>query len=321
MSKAKDSKNHSATIAFGSCNKSDMPQPLWPQIQNDNPDIWIWLGDNIYGDTNDMGVLASKYERQNKHESYASLKAKTEIIGIWDDHDYGINDGGKGYQQKKESQQLMLDFLDEPKQSVRRNQEGIYTTYNKKWGKLHVKFILLDTRYHRDTIYKSENGYIPNENGTILGDTQWQWLTKTLKESKADMNIIASSIQVIPSEHKYEKWANFPKERKRLFELIVTSQAKGVLLLSGDRHIAEVSKLHLKGMNYPLYEITSSGLTHTWKKPGEENNATRVSPLLINENYGLLKMRKKKKSVFVEVLLKGKDNEILYQQSINYRLK
>jgi hypothetical protein len=39
------------TIAFGSCNKSDMPQDYWQNIGKTNPDLWIWLGDIIYADT------------------------------------------------------------------------------------------------------------------------------------------------------------------------------------------------------------------------------------------------------------------------------
>ncbi len=50
-------------VAFGSCNRSDLPQPLWTPIIETRPDLWIWTGDIVYGDTRDMAVLAGKYAR------------------------------------------------------------------------------------------------------------------------------------------------------------------------------------------------------------------------------------------------------------------
>ncbi len=317
----KDKDKSVIKIAFGSCNRESLPQPLWSDILNETPKMWIWLGDNIYGDTNNMAEMRDKYNKQIGQEAYRHLKQQVQVVGTWDDHDYGINDGGKGFLQKEASQQLMLDFLDEPGNSLRRSQKGIFTSYDKKWGKMKVKIILLDTRYHRDTIYKNEDGYIPNETGTILGENQWLWLEKSLNKSKADINILASSIQVIPTEHRFEKWENFPNERKRLFKLISKSKAKGVIMLSGDRHIAEVSKIEVEGMDYPLYEITSSGLTHTWKTSYPEKNKHREGDLIISKNYGVLKITKNKKKVSLDVMIKGQHNKTLYQKTIGYSAK
>ena len=101
-------------MAFGSCNRQDAPQPLWKPIIAEKPDLWVWMGDNIYGDSPVMDTLRAKYIRQNSNLDYQLLKARTPIIGVWDDHDYGINDGGKNYAQKKTSRDLMFDFLNVP---------------------------------------------------------------------------------------------------------------------------------------------------------------------------------------------------------------
>src|SRR5687768_6847248 len=95
-------------IAFGSCNRQDLPQPLWEVIAGDQPDLWIWLGDNIYGDSNDMGVIKAKYDKQLQHPGYQKFTAQVPVIGTWDDHDYGRNDAGKSYPYKKATQQLAL---------------------------------------------------------------------------------------------------------------------------------------------------------------------------------------------------------------------
>ncbi len=102
------------TLAFGSCSDQKRPQPLWDDILQQQPQVWIWLGDNIYGDSENMDTLKAKYTRQKSNADYGKLRSTASVIGIWDDHDYGVNDGGKEYPRRKESQQLMLDFLDVP---------------------------------------------------------------------------------------------------------------------------------------------------------------------------------------------------------------
>ncbi len=103
------------TIAFGSCDRQDLPQDIWKAVAQNQPDLWIWTGDNIYGDSDDMKVLHDKYMKQKSGKDYSAFRKKTQITGIWDDHDFGVNDGGKEYPYKRESKKLMLDFLDVPR--------------------------------------------------------------------------------------------------------------------------------------------------------------------------------------------------------------
>ena len=278
-------------IAFGSCSRETSSKQLWQDIVHQNPDLWIWLGDNIYGDTQNMQVLASKYKKQKSHPDYQELRKTTSIIGTWDDHDYGVNDGGKYYSKKKESKNLLLDFLDVEANAHVREREGVYCAYDYGSGTRQVKVILLDTRYFRDTLDTDPSGklrYLPNHNRDILGEDQWQWLKEQLTQSKAAVNIIGSSIQVIAKDHGWEKWANFPKSRERLFNLVAQSKARGVIFISGDRHIAEISLIERKDINYPLYDFTSSGLTHTWGSVRKEQNQFRVGDLVIKRNFGLI---------------------------------
>ena len=39
-----------ARFAFGSCSKHDHEQPMWGAVAASQPDVWIWLGDNVYVD-------------------------------------------------------------------------------------------------------------------------------------------------------------------------------------------------------------------------------------------------------------------------------
>lgn len=301
-------------IAFGSCNRQDAPQPLWKPILADHPDLWVWMGDNIYGDSPIMDTLRAKYGRQNAHVEYQLLKESTPIIGIWDDHDYGINDGGKNYAQKKASRDLMFDFLSVPLDASERKREGGYAAYTYGEGNQQVKVILLDGRYFRDTLERIDRIYQINPTGQILGDAQWKWLENELKTSTARVNFIVSGIQILPTEHAYEKWANFPQEREKLLNLLSNSGVQNPILLSGDRHIAEIMKLVDSRFPKGIYEVTASGLTHTWSGIAEEKNSLRISELIAKLNYGLASFDWNLNQLTLEI--KGKEGIVLASQLI-----
>ena len=309
------------TIAFGSCSHQDDPDQMWADVMNQKPNLWMWIGDNIYGDTHNMDSLKAKYVMQKANPDYQKMLKSIPIIGTWDDHDYGMNDGGRYYSKKMESKELMLDFLDVPADAEVRKHEGVYQAYEYGLGNEKIKVILLDTRSFRDTLARSnDNGkrYVINEDGDVLGEGQWRWLEQELKSSSARLHIIASSIQFLSNDHVFEKWGNFPKARKRMLDLLEKIKPVNTLFVSGDRHMAEISKLKLDGLKYPLYDFTSSGLTHTWSVPWEESNALRVGQLIIQKNYGMVKVDWKKKGPVVTLQVKGKHNTLFSEEKIDF---
>lgn len=313
-------------IAFGSCSHQNDADQMWPDVLAIKPQLWIWGGDNIYGDTHDMEAMRKMYDLQKAAEGYWKLRRTCPIIGTWDDHDYGTNDGGKNFNKKKESKDLFMEFLDVNPRDPMRTHEGVYSSYTFGSGKKKVKVINLDTRYFRDTlsfVMDSLNGrpakrYVPNPTGDLLGAAQWQWLELELRLSDAEINIINSSIQVLSEEHQFEKWANFPAARRRLLDLVAASGAKGVIIISGDRHIAEISKTNLPGMAYPLYDFTSSGLTHTWSSVWEEKNKYRVGELIIQKTFGLLSIDWSGKTPSVKMEIRGNDGKVYGTETITF---
>ena len=267
------------TIAFGSCNRTDLPQPLWAPINATTPELWIWLGDNIYGDSRDASVLRSKYQTQLVAPGYQELLAQSAVLGTWDDHDFGSNNGGREFTAKAASQTELLDFLGEPADSPRRQREGVYTSWTQGPEGARVKVILLDARYHRD-----ERG----SDGAMLGEAQWSWLAEELASSDAQINLIVSGVQVLHLDHSYEGWHEYPSERTRLLDLIGSSGAGGVILLSGDRHISEIARLPAGSVPYPVYEVTSSGMTHSWDDNPGETNRFRVGDLYTELGFGTI---------------------------------
>lgn len=310
------------TIAFGSCNKHNVINNLWDDVLQADPDIWIWGGDNIYGDTNDMEKLGSIYKAQNGVEGYKSVKSKIPVIGIWDDHDFGLNDGGEEFEMKAESQQEFLDFMGVSEDSPRRSRKGIYASHNYVLPKGKMKIIGLDTRYFRTALTKdteTKNRFKPNlyDEGTILGQEQWTWLEEELTNSDADFNILVSSIQFLSNKHGFEGWGNFPHEVDRLKNLIKDSKAKGVIVLSGDRHISEFSKSEIDGISYPLIDFTSSGLTHSYRNFSGEENPYRIGDVVIAKSFGVLNFNFESGSVLFKMI--GDNGEHLGEMKQVYK--
>jgi len=302
------------TIAFGSCNNQGIPNNLWNEILKNEPTVWVWGGDIIYADTQDMKLMQSYYNEVKNNSNYANFKQKLEILGTWDDHDFGVNDGGTEYIKKDSAQQLLLDFLDVESSDPRRTRKGVYYSKLYPVRDKSIKIILLDTRYFRTALTVDPTGkkrYIPatDSNGTMLGKMQWDWLENELKNSTSDFNILMSSVQFLSHEHGFETWGNMPHEVKRLKQLIVNSRAKGVLLISGDRHLSEISSVHVDDLKYPLYDFTSSGLTHSYEAYTFEPNAYRKSKVINVKNFGIIKFNLQSNTLTME--LRGLDNVLL----------
>lgn len=308
-------------IAFGSCNKQDSPQPYWEEILKNDPDLFIWGGDNIYGDSEDMSKIKNDYKIQNDNLGYQKLKKAVPVIGTWDDHDFGKNDAGVRWKMKKESQQLFLDFLGVSNEDSRRKQEGVYTSQVFETAKGSIKVIILDTRYFRDPLLKDHTGikrYLPYENNnvTILGAKQWSWLENELKSIRSDFTIIVSSIQFLSGEHGWECWANFPGELERLKKMIVSNEAKNVIVLSGDRHISEFSKIEMSELSYPIIDFTSSGLTHSYSDYKVEPNRYRYGEVVFIPSFGILKFNFDKKTLTMQ--MRGENNILLQEITQQY---
>ncbi|KAF2312006.1 hypothetical protein GH714_027734 [Hevea brasiliensis] len=262
-------------------------QPIWNAIIDFDPQLFIWLGDNIYGDVrrpfkffgeertigpwknvprfvpSSQQEMESRYHKAKANPGYSRLRHTAKVIGTWDDHDYGLNDAGKEFTEKVNNQRLLLNFLDEPHDSPRRKQEGVYASYTFGPTNRQIKVILLDTRYHRDPL---------RSDGSFLGSSQWTWLEKELNGPKTAITIIGSSVQVISNLSAttgplfyLESWGRFPKERNRLFKLILDSKREGIFFISGDVHFGEISRYDC-ATGYPLYDVTSSGLTQAVEK-------------------------------------------------------
>ena len=271
------------TLGFGSCARQERPQPIWDTINAAHCDAFVLGGDNIYGDSPDPAVLRAKYAMLAAMPGFARLRQTTPLFATWDDHDYGINDGGAGYVGAAAAQQEFCDFFQVPATSPRRTTPGVYDCVTLGPVGKRVQLILLDTRMFRSPLKKDPANpkvTIPNTDpgATVLGDAQWAWFERRLREP-AEIRVVISSIQLITTEHGSEKWDNFPQERNRFFDLLRRTQANGVIVISGDRHLAELSALtRADGLPYPLYDLTTSGLNQPIPKTPTTKEVPKSEP-------------------------------------------
>jgi alkaline phosphatase D len=319
------------SLGFGSCARQERPQPIWDSINAARCDAFVLCGDNIYGDSPDPAVLRGKYALLAAMPGFAKLRQTTPLFATWDDHDYGLNDGGAGFPGAAAAQKEFCDFFQVPADSPLRSTPGVYDCVTLGPAGKRVQLILLDTRFFRSPLKKDPANpkvNIPNTDpgATILGEAQWAWLERRLREP-AEVRAVVSSISFISTEHGSEKWANFPQERARFLDLLQRTQAKGAVLISGDRHLAEISLLKpADGAPYPLYDMTTSGLNQPLAKDSEysSKNPPKGPPNRFRihdrpytgSNFGLLRIHWDAPQPSVRLEIRGLGGEVVLSRDI-----
>src|SRR5262245_16051421 len=179
-------------IAFGSCASQERPQPIWDAIVATKPELFLFLGNSIYADTDSVEVLKAKYAQLAAVPGYQKLIQTCPLVyAVWDDHDYGTPDAGADFPNKAASQKAFLEFFREAGESPRRKREGVYVALQFGTEGRRVQIILLDTRYFRSPLKRTANGLVANTdtNENILRPEQLQRLEETLR-CRADSQLM-----------------------------------------------------------------------------------------------------------------------------------
>jgi alkaline phosphatase D len=258
------------------------------------------MGDNVYGsateDDPQLSDLRASYWQQARRKELVGLVSSTPTLAVWDDHDFGKNDGGgEDYPGRVVAQAMFDAFWRVGPDDPRAHPNGVYGSWILGPQGQRVQIILLDTRYWRSPLKptdqrnaKGKERYVEDmaPGKTILGEGQWRWLEGELKKP-ADLRLVVSSIQLVALGHGYEKWGNFPPERQRFFDLVKSTGAKGVVVVSGDRHYTSINK-EPSAAGYPIYDFTSSAINMPWNGGEGETLPTMVTRPFAQENYGVI---------------------------------
>lgn len=311
-------------ILFGSCLKQNDPSPIFETMLQHHPELLLFLGDNIYADTFDMGEMEAKYAVLGAKPDFRKLCAAAPVHATWDDHDYGVNDGGAEYTPRDEAQRIFLDFWGDAADSPRRGRRGVYESAIYGEPGQRVQVLMLDTRYFRGPLKKGEKriggSWYPSEDPsiTMLGEAQWAWLEGELKKP-AEVRLVVSSIQLVASAAGQETWANLPLEQKKFYDLIAKTMANGVIVLSGDRHWAELS-VEREGVPYPIWDLTSSSFNQLHERGTPTENSKRALPdTWHRENFGEVAIDWKGEETVIHLRVRDLEGKVVIEEEVALR--
>jgi alkaline phosphatase D len=290
-------------IALGSCSEESQPLPIFAAVAAAKPDLFLFLGDNVYGDqrpkageTADPALpkLREAYEALNLNAHFAAFNMSTPALATWDDHDFGLNDGGADFSGRELAEAMFESYWGPA--ALGAGRPGVYGARVFGPPGRRVQILMLDTRFFRSPLRKGEadpEGRRPyvaqtEPDATMLGEAQWRWLEAELRKP-AEVRLLASSIQVLSDGHPFEGWRTMPAEQRRLFDTVRRSGAKGVVLLSGDRHVAAVYRSR-RVLPYPLHELTASSLNKAFVTDDREQASTQLGRVFTPVNFGLVEI-------------------------------
>ena len=283
------------SVAFGSCayindTTSDRPgKPyagdygIFLSIAEKKPDLMLWLGDNWYYREIDYYAESKMRSRVAGDRSLVQMQplfGATHNYAIWDDHDFGPNNSDRTYTLRTEALKIFKQYWANQTFGTLET-SGVFFRF--LWGD--VEFFMLDNRFHR-----SPNDMPDDAAKTMFGKEQILWLKESLVSSQATFKVIVAGNQML-ANNKHETLRNYPHEHDELMSWIKARRISGVLFLSGDRHLSELSCVRDTAF-YPLYDFTSSPMTAGLSSSAKpEENPLSVPGTFVNDtrNFGILK--------------------------------
>lgn len=263
-------------IAFGSCLRlqTEPNEGIWHSLRQWEPDLFLWLGDNIYGDSQDAAVLAEEYRRLHDVRPLRPLMRSIPQLAIWDDHDFGLNNHDRTHPTKAAAFTTFQRYWANPSFGEP-GRPGVYTKFNYD----EVEGFMLDVRMYRDP-----NKSVGGAGKTLLGQRQLDWLRAGLRASTATFKLLISGSGWNHAKGEQgDAWSAFREERDTLFDFIRDEEISGVVLISGDTHMGELNVIPWSDRGgYDLYELISSPLG---QRPS--TNMTKRQPeIRIRSAYG-----------------------------------
>lgn len=286
--------SHAASLGFGSCLFQGKPMPILSVIKRYKPTLFVFLGDNVYGDfKSKRWPLWRAYRRQRMNLDAIGWRIPS--LYIWDDGDLGENDGGADFRELSRSKDLFFNGWQIGEGDPRRSQNALYYEKILRLNDRDIQILLLDVRSQRSPWRKNPKKQLlkrylrdVSPQKTILGEEQWIWLQQKIKR-KVDLRILVSPIQVLAIGHHWECWELFPNERMKLLHLLDSRTSKSTLIVSGDRHRAAFYQVEMPKSNTSFLEVTTSSLNSKAEKRLEPD-PNRLTDLYCDENFALLEM-------------------------------
>ena len=311
-------------LALGSCSFVNEPpydrpgEPyggefhIFDTIVKKDPDLMLWLGDNIYlreVDFQSYGSVLHRYTHTRSQREMQNLLQHCPNVAIWDDHDFGPNDSNGSFIHKDWTLEAFKNFWANPSYGLSEEESGKGITTQFQYSD--IDFFLLDNRYQRTSRVP-----LGNTSPTILGEEQLEWLLQSLKQSQAPFKLIAIGGQFLNSASVFENYANYEQERKFIIKAIEKENIRGVVFLTGDRHCGELSFMPLKNDN-GIYDLTVSPLTSKAYDMSKEKNKWRVENTITGvRHFATMEFSGKKKQRVLTMNVFDSGGNLLWKRDI-----
>ena len=243
------------------CRDAARGYPIFAVMAARKPDLFIALGDMIYGDDTCYGTgrygnaqiegppaARSRagywaHWRYNRADpGHQAFLASTPMAAVWDDHEI-VNDAGPAHDSPPLQPAVHLlapameAFLDyQPLLPPAAEPTRLYRS--QRWGK-HVEIFFLDTRQYRDANDAADDPAAPK---SMLGPQQRRWLEEAVAASTATWKIIVASVPLsVPTGDGFasgETDRGFEREAAELFAVLHQRGVYNPLWLTTDVHFA-----------------------------------------------------------------------------------
>lgn len=279
-------------VAFGSSANQELPQPIWKSIAENDPDLFLFAGDNISLTKPNQKSVTAQYRKLDAIPEYRAFREKVPFLATWDNEDFG-------------DQKDFMKYWSYVGNSIAFGQKGIYHAKIIGPKKKQVQIIMLDTRTFRT---KPDDA-----NAAMLGDAQWTWLEGQLKRP-AQVRMVVSSVPLIATEHSTDKWGAYPKERQRFFDLLKKTGAHNVVVFSGDRHQSSIAKTGVKDWGM-LFDITASPINEP--SAAAEEDAAFEGKAYAGESFGFAQIDWHDKKMSLQI--RDARNQVL--NAVSFKIK
>ncbi len=194
----------------------------------------------------------TRYAQYRLDSDFQAVHQQHPFVVIWDDHEIANNAFVAGAQNHQEEDGDYIQRREAARQAyyewlpIRENVGG------QLYRKIHLgrlaEILLLDERLAGRTapVENLNSEEYLDENRTMLGHQQYQWLTKSLSSSEARWKIVGSQVTFSDFDRRKEgqteqalnmdAWDGFPAEKRELIRYIREHQIDNLLIVSGDTH-------------------------------------------------------------------------------------
>jgi len=237
-------------LAFGSCMSSTDFPDIWPQIDRQQVQGMVLLGDTPYIDSTDTLQNRLKHRELIAYPPIADLVRKVACWGTWDDHDFGANNSHSRIHNARGVRQVFTEYRAHV--NYGEDGRGVYTRF--RHGPVEV--FILDTR----SFWKSGPSPVDGKTPTLLGARQLKWLMDGLKASDAPFKVLCSGMiwNSKSASGSADDWMTCPPERDAVFELIGRERIAGVVLIGGDIHVSRAMRYASTRAGYPMHQFITS---------------------------------------------------------------